>query len=262
MLVLGSFMVNLQHINRFQAFGWHLLVSFGVAVLSTVLVFALWYPGELALASGVGEVFWLLLAVDVVLGPVITLIIFNPKKKALRWDLACVAAVQIGALLYGLNTVYSARPVYVVFNIDRFDLVFANDFSEEKLAKASRSEYQTLPRLGPEVIAARRPDDRKERNALLFSAISGGDDLPQLPQYYVAYHEQKDNAVKRSQALDELKKFNQDKASLIDQLIHDCAAKNIDAGFLPLKGHAADLTVIVDRGSGEVVDILDLMPWS
>jgi hypothetical protein len=30
----------------------------------------------------------ILLGVDVVLGPLITLIIFNPKKKSLRFDLA------------------------------------------------------------------------------------------------------------------------------------------------------------------------------
>lgn len=248
-------------VNRFHAFGWHLLVSLCVALLSAMLVFLLLYPGPLALASGVRDIYLLLLLVDVVLGPVITLIVFNPKKKELRRDLAVVVVVQLAALLYGLHAVYIARPVYVVFSMDRFDLVFANDFTEEKLAKVTKTDYQSLPLLGPEVIAARRPDDTKARNELLFGSLSGGDDLPQLPQYYLPYLEQKVDVLKRSQPLAVLKQFNQDKSSTVDTLVNKYAATKIDVAYLPLKGKVRDLVVIVNRNTGKVLEMVDLMPW-
>jgi len=253
--------MNLAHVNRYQACAWHLLASLGVAVLSALLVFELWYPGALASASGVDNIYWLLLLVDIVLGPVITLIIFNPKKKELNRDLAMVVAVQLGALFYGLNAVYSARPVYVIFSIDRFDLVFAKDFSEEKLLTAVKPDYQSLPIFGPEVIAARLPDDNKERTKLLFSSISGGEDLHLLPQYYQPYSELKAEAIKRSQPLEALKKFNHDKLAIIDTLLANYTEKKITPSYLALKGIVKDLTVIIDHESGELLEWVDLKPW-
>ncbi|MGR9117556.1 MAG: TfpX/TfpZ family type IV pilin accessory protein [Gammaproteobacteria bacterium] len=253
--------MNLRHVNRFQAFAWHLLASFGVAIASALLVFGVWYPGALASASGVNDIYILLLMVDVVLGPVITLIIFNPKKKELRRDLAIVVAVQLGALGYGLHAVFIARPVYEVFSVDRFELVFANDFTEEKLATAVNPDYRSLPLLGPKVIAARLPDDNKARTELLFRSIAGGDDLHQLPQYYLPYSAQKARASRTSQALEALKKFNRDQVETVDALVKKYAAKKIEAGYLPLSGKARDLTVIVDRRSGTVLELVDLRPW-
>ena len=73
--------MHLNSINRFQAFTGHLIASACVASLLSLIVFMLWYPGTLAYASGVIDIFLLLLIVDVTLGPSITLIIFNKAKK-------------------------------------------------------------------------------------------------------------------------------------------------------------------------------------
>ena len=253
--------MNLHTLNRFHAFGMHLIASACVALLSAMLVFLLWYPGPLALASGVRGIYLLLLLVDVVLGPVITLIVFNPKKKELRRDLAVVVLMQLAALLYGLHTVWIARPVYVVFSIDRFDLVFANDFTEQKLANVTDPEYQSLPLLGPKVIAARRPDELKARNELLFGSLSGGDDLPYLPQYYVPYTELRGDVLKRIQPLSQLKEFNKEKSSALDALMNKYVPMKIDIGYLPLRGKVKDLVVIMNRNTGDVLETVDLAPW-
>ncbi|MES2073378.1 MAG: TfpX/TfpZ family type IV pilin accessory protein [Pseudomonadota bacterium] len=254
-------MMKLQTLNRFHAFGWHLLISIAVALLSSSLVFLLWYPGLLALASGVRDIFLLLLLVDVTLGPVITLIIFNPQKKELKYDLMIVAAVQLAALLYGLHTVYVARPAYMVFTLDRFDLVYANLISEKNLDKVTKAEFQSLPLFGPKVVAVRRPDDIKAQNEILFGSLSGGDDLPQMPQYYIPYAELKADVIKRTQTLTELKNLNKDKSSIVDALVAKYASTKIDVGYLPLKGKAKDLVVIVDRQTGEILEMADLAPW-
>lgn len=254
--------MELLHINRFQAFFWHLCASIAVAVMSALLVFVVLYPEELTYASGVTDIFWIVLAVDVTLGPIVTFIIFNPKKKELKLDLAIVVIVQIGALLYGLHVVYVARPVYMVFNVDRFDLVFANEFSQEKLSKVVKPDFKSLPWFGVEVIAARLPENVRERNEVTINAMLGGDDVYQIPQYYVLYEEEKENVVKRSQDLDALKKYNKDNIDMVEQSIAKFNEKHGSVGFLPLKGRVKDLAVIIDRGSGDVVDMLDLAPWS
>lgn len=254
-------MMNIQSLNRFQAFAMHLLVSVCIALSSAALVFLLWYPGLIASASGVRNIFLMLLLVDVMLGPVITLIIFNTKKKELKRDLLIVAFIQLAALLYGLQTVFTARPVYVVFNVDRFDLVYANDIADKNLAKAKEKEYQTLPWFGYRLIAARIPDDRKERTELLMASISGGADLPQLPQYYLPYADVKTDVTKRSLPLGDLKKFNKDRSNAVDDLIKKYVAEKVEVGYLPLRAKVNDLSVIVNRDTGTILEMVDLKPW-
>lgn len=253
--------MNLKRINRYQASLMHMLVSGVVALLSSALVFLLWYPGLLSDASGVLAIFLIVIGVDVVLGPVITLIVFNPKKKELQRDLLVVLLLQIVGLLYGLHTVFIARPVYVVFAIDRFDVVYANDILDEHLDKARNPEYQSLPWFGPKTIAARLPTDLEERKEILFSAVAGGPDVQQMPRYYESYAGLQDVAAQRARSLDELKTFNADRSAVVDAFSEKYVDKNIDAGFLPLKAKINDLAVILDRKTGAVLEIVDLMPW-
>lgn len=187
-----------------------------VALCSTTLVFLVWYPGRLAQASGVTDIFLMLLAVDVIVGPFITLVVFNPAKKELKRDLLIVLLLQIAALLYGLHAVFVARPVYEVFSVDRFELVFANDLTDEKLAKVTAAQFKTVPLLGPKVIAARRPETSKERMAIALSAVSGGDDVAQLPEHYVPYAEARNLVVQRLQPLEKLRDFNKDDVARVD----------------------------------------------
>lgn len=247
--------------HRIRAFCTHLFCSLLIAAISVGLVFSFWYPGPLAAASGVGPIVLLLLAVDVVVGPVITFIVFNPSKKELKWDLSIVVALQLAALGYGLHTVFSARPAYVVFAADRFDVVYANDLTDEKLAKVVDSRFKSLPHWGPRVIAARRPESAQERNDIMFGALAGGDDVPQLPQYYVPLGEQQNQMVGRLLPLEQLEAFNPEQAATVKALISEMATHPGGAAFLPVRGKTGDFTAIMDKTSGEVVRFVALKPW-
>ena len=257
-------MMNIQALNRYRAFAGHLFLSTCIASACAALVFFMWYPGLLAPASGVRNVFLMLLFVDVMLGPVITLIIFNPEKKAskeLKRDLTIIVLVQLAALFYGMHAVFAARPVYLVFNVDRFDLVYANEIDGAALAKATSKEFQSLPLFGYRLVAAKSPEELKVRNEILFNALSGGVDLPQMPQYYLPYAKQKTEVLKHIQPLSRLKEFNKDKFAIIDGLVNQYVTKKTDVGFLPLKAKVNDLAVLVNRNTGEVLTMVDMKPW-
>lgn len=245
-------------LNRFQAFAVHLSGSLGIAFCATALVFLVWYPGSFSGATGVTAIFLMMLGIDVVLGPCITLVVFNPAKKELKRDLLIVLIVQLAALFYGLHTVFIARPVYAVFNADRFDLVYANDLTDEKLSKVMDQRFKALPLFGPQVIAAKRPDSAKERSDLMFSAALGGDDVPQMPQYYVPYVDQRAQVLSRMLPLDGLRALNQKDGRKIDALLLKYGK---EIAYLPLRGKVQDLTVIVARKTGEVLEINELAPW-
>ncbi len=61
--------------DRLRASAIHFSLSLVVAALSAVLVFGLWYPYPYREISGGRELFLLVVTVDVILGPLITLAI-------------------------------------------------------------------------------------------------------------------------------------------------------------------------------------------
>ncbi|MBX3622404.1 MAG: hypothetical protein KF891_20760 [Rhizobacter sp.] len=245
--------------DRYKAFGAHLLASLVAALGTSALVFLVWYPGVLADATGVSKIFLILLTVDVVIGPLVTLIVFNPAKRELRRDLLIVLLLQIGALLYGLHAVWMARPVYVVFNADRFDLVFANDLDKKKLAKARIEQFRTLPYWGPEIIGAKPPADAKRRMDILVSALGGGDDIAQMPEYYVPYKELAEQISVKMKPLSELIRHNPTQKGRIEALSKRFVGENVN--YLPLRGKVRDLVVLVNGDSGNVLEFADLEPW-
>jgi glycerol uptake facilitator-like aquaporin len=86
--------------DRLQASAVHLAISAAIAALAAALVFWLWYPYPYREISGGRELFLIVVSVDVILGPFITLAVFNRTKPwtVLRRDLVVVAILQLLAL--------------------------------------------------------------------------------------------------------------------------------------------------------------------
>ena len=116
----------------------HLLLSVLVTMPIALLVFGVWFPMPYREISGGLVLFALMLGVDVVCGPILTLLLLHPSKsrKALAVDVALIAIVQLGALAYGLHALSQARPLAVVFEVDRFRVVAFADILESDLATA------------------------------------------------------------------------------------------------------------------------------
>ena len=109
--------------DRVRASAVHLGISTVIALAALTLIYLVWYPQSLAETQGVSRLALVLIGVDVTIGPLITLIIFNRAKKSLRFDLAVVACLQVAALIYGMHSIFIARPAIIAFNVDRFDVV-------------------------------------------------------------------------------------------------------------------------------------------
>ena len=160
--------------TRVFAAGVHLLASLVVAFIAAYVVFGLWYPAPYDVLSGGKELFWLVVGVDVILGPFITFLVFNQKKRRreLFLDLAVVALIQLGALGYGLWTVFVARPVYLVFEYSRFSIVHAVDIDPKRLGNAPES-LRVIPLGGPQLIALRPFKDANEQFDATVEALDG-----------------------------------------------------------------------------------------
>lgn len=240
---------------RIKAFLIHLAISIVVALAAMALVFGLWYPSPLHAALGVTGIFLLLLAVDVVLGPCLTLVVFKPGKKTLVMDLTAIALLQLSALAYGVWTVAEGRPAWLVFAVDRFELVRVLDIDERKLEQADLA-YRQPSLLGPQWVAASNPADSDERNDLILESVFGGTDLAQRPNLYQPLSAQKDAIAQRVLALSKLSEFNT--AEHVNALL----AQHPQAdSWLPLRANNQDMVVLMHKASAEVVAIVDLRPW-
>ena len=241
---------------RAQAAGIHLLISVAVASLAAVLVFFLWYPGPFRLMAGGRDLFLLVTIVDVVIGPVLTFAVFNRAKgkRHLARDLAVIGALQLAALVYGLHTVYIARPVAMVFEVERFRLVTANDVLVEELPKAP-PELRELSLTGPKVIGARRPEMGAERNDAMFMGVSGID-VGQRPLCGIPSAQAQSRALERAKPVEKLMKQYPDKAADTRQRLADMKADEASARFLPVMARQPWVAVL-DR-TGAVLGYLPL----
>lgn len=236
----------------------HLGISASVAMLAMAVIFGLWYPGALAGAQGVSRLVLILIAVDVVIGPLITLIVYVPGKKSLRFDLAVIAAMQTTALLYGLQAIHGGRPAYVVFNVDRFDVVAVKDVVPDSLQRAP--DGLGLNRWRPRWVAARLPADPEARTDLMFSAAGGGADLPQLPEYFVPPEAERAAMLRRLRPLRELRALNELDDAAWQTLLDDFGRSESALGYLPMVANAQDGAVILDAQTGEVLGLRLLTP--
>ncbi len=170
----------------------HLLVSALVAAAVAALVLWVWYPAPYDLLSGGRHLFFILIGVDVVCGPLLTWILFNPaKSRRERWvDVSLVVLIQLAALAYGVHTVYEARPLYLVHERDRFRAIALPDYGDADVRAALAQLPASLqPHVfqGPIVVGIRDPKDARERQTVMFESVAGGRDYAQRPEFYVPY---------------------------------------------------------------------------
>ena len=91
------------------------------------LVFFVWYPLPLAKAVGVTHIFLMMLTIDVIIGPLLSLLVYKEGKKSLKFDLMVIIIIQLSALCYGIYSIEQGRPAWLVYNVDRIELVRKNE---------------------------------------------------------------------------------------------------------------------------------------
>jgi len=240
--------------SRKKFFLSHLSISILIALLVMGLVFFVWYPLPLAKAVGVTHIFLMMLAIDVIVGPLLGLLVYKEGKKSLKFDLTVIIFIQISALLYGIYSIEQGRPVWMVYSVDRFELVRKNEIILENINHV-KPQFQHVSWLKPHFVATEFAKNTQQRNDDMFADVLGGISLAQRPERYVNFAEAKEHIQKRAQSLELLQQYN-DKA-----VVEKTLAKYPQAtAFLPMKASSVDMTVLINH-KGEVVKIVDLRPW-
>lgn len=242
-------------VARIRAGLIHLLLSALVALISVGVVFYLWYPQPLHIAVGVAEIFFVVLGVDVVIGPLLTTVVYRTGKKSLCFDLATIAVLQLAAFLYGMWVVAEGRPAWLVFSADRFDLVQAYQIDQRKQEEA-KPEYRSVSWFGPQWVSARAPLSADKRQTIFFEAMFAGVDVPQRPELYQPLEAEAEAIRQRAHPLNELKRYNQQ--SDVDAALLRWPQAN---AYLPMMARIKPMTVLIEKESAKVIAVVDLNPW-
>ena len=244
--------------DRLGASGIHLGISLCVAVFAAALVFGLWYPYPYGEISGGRELFFLVVAVDVIMGPLITLAIFNRAKprRELLIDFTVVGLLQLAALGYGLWTVFAARPVHLVFEYSRMTVVHAIDVDADLLAKAPTS-LQKLPVTGPTVIALRPFKNPAEQFDATMAAVEGFP-LAARSDLWQAYEPVRADVLKEAKPVAELRARFSNQAAQIDRAIAATGKPVTDLRYLPLLSRKTAWTVLLDTTTAEPLGYIPL----
>lgn len=199
-----------------RAAALHLLLSVTVAGLVALLVFGTWFPAPLHALTGGAELFWLIVSVDVVCGPLLTLVVFNPAKPRteLLRDLALVAVIQLLALSYGVHTLSYARPVALVYEVDRFRSVSFADLDEADADNAPEWA-QSWSLSSPHTVGVRAVTTLEEKIASINASLQGVEPS-QRPSWWQDYALSVPQVLQRARPLDDLRAKHPSQTALID----------------------------------------------
>ena len=241
-------------IKRLNFFLSHLFISLLIALLVVGLVFFIWYPSPLATAVGVTQIFLMMLVIDVIVGPILGLLVYKEGKKSLKFDLTVIILLQLSALFYGIYSIEQGRPAWIVFNVDRFELIRKNEIMDQNINQ-TQPQFQQPSWLKPQFVATEFSKNIEQHNNDMFAEVLSGISIAQRPERYVDFIQAKEQIQQREQKLDLLQQYNNKPD------VEKILAKYPQAtAFLPLKASAVDMTVLVDQKSN-VIKIVDLRPW-
>jgi len=240
--------------SRAKAALIHLTANACVAAAVAALVFGVWYPWPYRDLSGGTELFGLVVGCDVVLGPVITFVIFDLRKRRsdLVRDLGIVVALQLAALAYGLHMASIARPVVLALEENRFRVVSAADVLDSELPQAPVA-LRSLSLFGPRLVYTSVPSDSKQKEQAVSLALQGYD-IGTRPSLWKPWDADAQRAARaNAKALGELARRRPAARADIDAAAARSGRPMASLAYIPVIALRGDWVALIDATSGQIV---------
>jgi hypothetical protein len=131
--------------------------------------------------------------------------------------------------VYGLVIMFGARPVYVAFSADRYEIVMAADL--------------------------------RERSDAMYQAVVAKNEEHQRPRFYVPLESHVEQIRRRARPLARLEAGKPESKPLIEAALADVATPAQRLAWVPVRHFRGFWTAIIDTQSGEPVAYIDLDPY-
>jgi hypothetical protein len=238
---------------RLKLFSLHLLSSATVLTLILGCLYFGWYRWPGWYLTDVARVIVVMVCVDVVLGPTLTLVVAKQSKgrHVLARDIGIIVAVQLCALIYGSVSLWSGRPLYYAFSENVLQLVQAYDIDDHE-ADLGREQnpalaphWYSLPRW----IWAPLPQDPDERMKIFEAAISGGDDVISMPRYFKSWEEGLTSLRAQLKKVDNVAYFAKSEKKKLKDKMRAAGMPDDQLDTIPLTGRGHPVLAVIDPAS-------------
>ncbi len=249
------FVKDFSSITRINAFLIHFSISLVIFFILLYFILVQWYPQPLFSTDGGWRVIRIIVGVDLVLGPLLTLIVFKPGKKGLKFDLTIIAFVQFLALTWGVWTTYNERPAAVIYTLDYFTPVPAYQLAEQGVTAKDLKKFGND---WPILIYIDIP--KKDITKILAEALGSGIPVYLLSKYYSKFGKEQAQVLKENSM--NIEKYVEDKPKLKKLYQHSLITRSANTNISYLALHSRDkwVTAVFDLDSMRIIDTIDIEP--
>jgi len=247
--------------KRSRAALLHIVLNLLLLSVCAGLALYLWYPHPFRHLPDSGRFSLLLIASAAIVLPALTWLVNKPGKsgRALAFDLVLIGLIQVAAMTWGAYTMYLARPYFMVFAVDRFEILSRRDVTYP----VTNPAFLDKPLTGPLILFANMPSDTEQFQKLLREVMfEGKPDLPFRPEFWSAYAERQHLVLQVARPLSNLRRARPAAAADIDALVQDNGGEIGGLQYIPgMIGHG-NFTVVVEAKSGAIRGYLGTDPWT
>jgi hypothetical protein len=245
---------------KLKAFGLHLLAS--SVALSAILgsLYLGWYRWPGWILTDVSRVVMVMVGVDVILGPMLTFIVARSSKprRDLARDIVVIVALQLCALGYGAASLWNGRPLYYAFSESVLQLVQAYDIDDEEAARGRQQNPELAPHWYslPRWVWAPLPQDTDEREKIVQSAVSGGDDVISMPRYFKPWGDGLNGLRAKLKKVDDVAYFAPKEKKTLKERMRAAGFSTDELNAMPLTGRGHPLLAVIDPATATIKAIL------
>lgn len=245
---------------RFKAFGLHLLGSLCLlAVLLGGLYFG-WYRWPGWYLAGALRIALIMVGIDAVLGPLLTLVIANPRKprRELARDIGVIVVIQLVAAGYGFTTLWNGRPLYYTYSAGVLEMVQAADLNAEQVALGRQQNPQLAPHWYslPRWIYAPLPKDDAQAKKIMTAAIAGGDDVIDMPRFYQPWDQGLADIRSNLRDLATMKSLSPFDKKVAAQRLKQAGVAPEQPALLPMLGRDKPLVAVMDSTTAQIKELI------
>jgi hypothetical protein len=245
--------------SRSKLFQIRFAATASLLLLAFALLRLVWFPGGYFAISGIGKLFLVLVAVNFVIGPSLSAMLFKPGKRGLKFDLVVIACIEIAVLGWGMHEILERRPAFAVFAVDRFEAVTV---AEVDLTQLKYGNLAPRAGIGPRLVYAEMPTDVDVMNLLIDETVFlGMNDIDRRPEFWKPYAQGMQVLKAAATPLATLLSTGDSRAGAIQSWLQEHESHADDFIFLPIQGWSLDGVMIFQADTGYPVDLLPIDPW-
>lgn len=241
--------------TRLNAFAIHLAISLLIFFILLYFILVQWYPEPLFTTDGGWRVIRIIAGVDLILGPLLTLIVFKAGKPGLKFDLSMIALFQALALSWGIWTTYNERPAAVIYTLEFFTPVPAYQLAEQGI---NASKLKQFGDKWPILIYSDIPQDKISE--AISQSVAAKKPLYLMTEYYSKFSQQQAAVLKQnSMNIEQYVENKPELKKIYQQAILRNPTKN-NVSYLALHSREKWVTVIFDLDEMRIIDTMEIEP--